>query len=124
MKGLPGIFAILLLVGCAGGEAVPKEIIARDQMEKILWDLIQADQYTFTYIKKDSAGIAIKQETMRRYDQVFAIHRVSREIFQQSLKFYMAHPDLTKSMMDSLSVKASRQRAEVYNHPPAKIIAK
>lgn len=110
---------------CSDSNAIPKNIIAKEKMEKVLWDIVQADQFSSEYLKKDSGRMNVKLETMKLYDQVFLIHHITREEFEKSYQFYLDHPDITKPMFDSLSAKANRQRNEMYRHPaktPLKVI--
>ena len=114
------IFIVVILffwVACSDSSAVPKDIIAKEKMEKILWDIVQADNFSSEYLKKDSARINVKQETMKLYDQIFLIHHISRQEFEKSYHFYLDHPDITKVMFDSLSAKANRQRNELHRRP-------
>jgi len=103
-------------IGCSDKDSVPSGVLAREDMQNVLWDMIQADQYA-TYFAKDSGRIDLKLENMRLYDQVFQLHHVSREKFTKSYKYYMAHPDLTQTLMDSLQAMGNRLRNESYNHP-------
>jgi hypothetical protein len=121
------IALLLVIIGTAVGSCsdkhrVPKGILPREKMEDVLWDMIQADQYT-TYFTKDSAHIDLKLERLRLYQQVFLLHDVSREEFQKSYKFYMDHPDLTQTLFDSLLSKSNRLRGEAYSHPSPKPVA-
>ena len=110
------IVFMLAGVGCSEKDSVPSDVLAREDMQNVLWDMIQADQYS-TYLAKDSGRIDIKLENMRLYDQVFQLHHVSREKFTKSYKYYMAHPELTQALMDSLLAMGNRLRNESYNHP-------
>jgi Domain of unknown function (DUF4296) len=107
---------------CSDSSNIPKNIIGKEKMGKILWDIVQADQFSNEYLKKDSGRMNVKVETMKLYDQVFLIHHVSREEFEKSYQFYLDHPDITKLMFDSLSAKANRQRNEMYRHPNKPLI--
>ena len=102
------------ILACSDPDRLPSGIIDKDKMEKIIWDMVQADQYSSNYLKKDSVRIAVKPETRKLYDEVFLLHHISREEFQKSWTFYLNHPELTKTMFDSLSAKANRRRLEVY----------
>jgi len=117
------VISLLILAGCSSDSDVPKGIIGKDDMGKILWDLMQADQFSLQYMIKDSAKINVKKETIKLYQEVFQVHHVSKDEFQKSFQFYIAHPEITKVMFDSLSARANRQRGEVYRHTP-KIKAK
>jgi len=110
--------SLLFVLSCSDQNSVPKDIIAKDKMGKILWDLVQADQYSTQYLVKDSAKINVKQETMKLYEEVFRIHHITKDEFQKSFAFYLAHPDITKVMFDSISANANRQRMQVYRNTP------
>jgi len=103
-------------IGCSDKNSVPSGILAREDMQNVLWDMIQADQYS-AYLAKDSARVDLKLENMRLYDQVFQLHHISREKFTESYKYYMAHPELTQTLMDSLLAMGNRIRTENYNRP-------
>jgi hypothetical protein len=104
-------------MSCTNKDSIPRGIIPKDKMEKILWDMIQADQFTAQYLLKDSARINTKMETMKLYAEVFQIHHVSKEEFQKSFSYYLSRPDITKNMFDSLSAHSNRHREELYKRP-------
>jgi hypothetical protein len=114
-----GIFLLFLFFGgaCTNPDSVPGNVIARDSMAKILWDIIQADQFSTYYLTKDSSK-DLKKETMKLYGTIFQLHHVSRDEFQKSLQFYYSRPDISKIMFDSLSARANRQRGEMYKTQP------
>jgi len=117
-----GWIVIILLatgIGCSDKKSVPSGILEREEMQNVLWDMIQADQYT-TYLAKDSAHINLKLEDLRLYDQVFQLHHVSREKFSESYKYYMAHPELTQTLLDSLQAMGNRLRSDTYSRPMVK----
>ena len=117
MRVVAGLLAILLVVGCSDKDNVPSGIIPRDEMEKILWDMVQADQYSSLYLWKDSARINVKTETQKLYQEVFQLHQISREEFRKSFQYYQEHPDLTRNVFDSLLARGNRLRAESYSRP-------
>jgi hypothetical protein len=110
------IFIVLffLLTGCVYKSSIPSDIIPPDSMEKVLWDMIQADQFSKLYLLKDSAKTNVKLETVKLYQEIFQIHHTTKEAFQKSYTFYMNRPELTKTIFDSLSVYANKQRDEVF----------
>jgi len=113
-------FAFLAIFSaCRNDDDIPRGIIPKENMSKILWDVIQADQFSTQYLLKDSAKWHVKSETMKLYDEVFKIHHISKAEFEKSLQFYLGHPDITKTMFDSLSAQANRQRSQVYLTPTA-----
>jgi hypothetical protein len=110
---------VIFFVGCkSDSDNIPKDIIAKDKMGKIFWDLIQADQFSIQYLVKDTARAKTRAETMRLYEEVFRIHHITKDEFKKSFQFYLAHPEITKSMFDSLSTSANRQRIEMFKNQP------
>jgi len=56
-------------------------------------------------------------ETLKLYEEVFRLHKVSRDEFRKSFQFYQDRPDLIRVMFDSLLAKGNRVRIENYTHP-------
>jgi len=74
-------------------------------MEAVLWDMMRADQFLADYVLNRDTSKNNKTETLKLYQQVFAIHKIDKETFQQSFTYYQAHPDLLKSIMDSIGTQ-------------------
>jgi hypothetical protein len=85
-------------------------------MQKVLWDMIEAERYRESFVKDSSKDL--KAETFKLYAQVFEIHKISKETFIKSYKFYMSRPDIARDMFDSLSTQANRRREEMYKTKP------
>jgi hypothetical protein len=123
---IAGLLGVLLFTasGCSDKNNVPSGILSQEKMEGVLWDMIQADQYSTLYLAKDSALMAkdsartnTKMETLRLYEQVFRLHQVSREEFRKSYQYYLDHPALNQVLFDSLTAKGVRLRTESYSRP-------
>ncbi|HVW62477.1 MAG TPA: DUF4296 domain-containing protein [Puia sp.] len=119
MRIAAGLLCILLLIaGCSEKDKIPSGVIGKEEMEKILWDMMLADQYAANYIIKDSARVNVKMETLKLYEEVFRLHKVSRDEFRKSYQFYQDRPDITRVMFDSLLARGNRARMENYTRPP------
>lgn len=114
-----GMFVLMLILGfgCSDKNQTPSGVIPRNEMEKIIWDMMEADQYASTYVLKDSAHTDVKQETLKLYQQVFQLHKISREDFSKSYAYYQSHPDVARNMFDSLLARGNRMRTEFYSRP-------
>lgn len=99
------------LVSCTDKDKIPAGVLPKDKMEKVLWDMIQAERYRDTFVR-DSAN-DLKKETFKLYAQVFEIHQISKDEFVKSYKFYMSRPDIARAMFDSLATRANRRRDEM-----------
>ena len=119
MRIVAGLLCMLLVVACSEKDKIPSDVIGKEEMEKILWDMMLADQYSVNYLVKDSARVNVKIETLKLYEEVFRLHKVSREAFRKSFQFYQGRPDITRTMFDSLLAKGNRARIENYTRPPS-----
>lgn len=104
------------LVSCTDKDKIPSGVLGKDKMQKVLWDVIQAERFRENFIRDSSKDL--KAETFKLYAQVFEIHKVTKDEFVNSYKFYMSRPDIAREMFDSLATKANRQREELHKPKP------
>ncbi len=96
-----------IFIGCSLN-SVPKEILSAQKMEKVVYDLMQVDEYLNNFVAKDSL-VDIKKKRSIFYSQVFKLHNTNRKEFYTSYKYYQQHPDMQKVLFDSLYAKAGRR---------------
>lgn len=101
MRMLISILLILFIYGCIRNNKIPSGILAQNEMRKVMWDLMRADAFVSDFIMRDSTCNELAESAML-YEQVFAIHATTEEIFRKSMDFYEGRPDLLKTVMDSL----------------------
>jgi hypothetical protein len=99
----------ILLFSCSNKQVVPDGILKPAVMQKVMWDVLRADAFTFDFIKRDSTKRP-EAENVKLQQQVFAIHKVSKEDFYKSYNYYKEHPDLMQPILDSMISKASRDK--------------
>jgi len=97
------IFYFLFAVACKNKNKVPNGIIPPDKMKMVMWDMIRADEFLTSFVLNSDSLQSKKSKSIRLYEQVFQIHHINKEIFQNSIAFYRVHPSMLKIMMDSLS---------------------
>lgn len=114
MRGVLLIFVIVFAFGCADKSKIPKDIIPQERMEKIMWDMLQADRFVNQYVDKPGDTVEKKEEMFKVYQKVFNLHGISRDEFLKSYKFYLGRPDITRTIFDSISAQAERKRKEIY----------
>jgi len=107
---------VLCVVSCTDKDKIPSGVLPQEKMEKVLWDMIQAERYRDTFVR-DSAN-DLKKETFKLYAQVFEIHQISKDEFVKSYKFYMSRPDIARAMFDTLATRANRRRDEMNKPQP------
>jgi Domain of unknown function (DUF4296) len=110
----PAIFSLLIILNsCSKKNTVPKDVLPPEKMEDVLWDMSLADEFVVNYVMKDSA-LNKKDESTKRYQQIFAIHKTNPDDFKKSLRFYEDHPLLFKPILDSLSARQQPSLADQY----------
>ena len=116
------IFLVLIVFffSCTNTTKVPNNILSKKKMELVLWDVIQAERFSALYLLKDSTKRNVELEKFKLYDQVFSLHKISREKFVESYKYYLSRPDIAKVIFDSITVKAERQKEASYRSDTAK----
>lgn len=117
MRIIAGLLCIVLIAGCSEKDSIPSGVLGKEEMGSIIWDMMQADQYAGSYLIKDSSKVNVKMETLKLYEEVFRLHKVTRDEFRKSFQFYQDHPDITRVLFDSLIARGNRMRSESYSHP-------
>lgn len=104
-----GLICIAFLFSCGDNSGVPSGIIKPAKMQLVLFDILRADAFVFDFVKKDSAKKPAA-ENVKLQQQIFAVHKVTKEEFYKSYDFYKAHPDLMQPLLDSMISKATRDK--------------
>jgi hypothetical protein len=104
------------LISCTDKDKIPAGVLPKNKMQKVLWDVLQAERFRESFIRDSSKDL--KAETFKLYAQVFEIHKVTKDEFVKSYKFYMSRPDIARDMFDSLATQANRRREEMYKPKP------
>lgn len=109
---------VLAFVACTNKDKIPGDVLPREEMEKVMWDMVQADRFSSQFLERDSvARKNIKTENLILYEKVFKVHKITREEFIHSFKFYLSRPDINKVLFDTMAARANRRRADVYTNP-------
>ena len=95
----------LFFSGCSGKKKIPGDILSKEKMQEVIWDMIRADEFVTIFIWKNDSAINRLAESSQLYDQVFSIHDITKVQFQKSLAFYRNHQDQLKIIIDSLNAK-------------------
>lgn len=97
-------FLLIVVLGCGKKNKIPGDVLPQKKMQAVLWDMMRVDQFLADYVLNKDSSKKKTTESLLYYQQVFAIHKISREEFQHSLAYYKTHPVLLKTIMDSISV--------------------
>ena len=99
----------VLINSCSSKSKLPADVLKPDKMQAVLWDIIKADVFTAEFIKKDSSKNAAA-ENLKLQQQIFAIHKIAKADFYRSYDYYRANTEIFKKVMDSMVVRAEKDR--------------
>ena len=115
------LLAFVFITSCNSNSYIPSDIIKPPQMQDILWDIIRGDVLAQEIVKSDSTR-KIKNESFAITEKIFFIHHINRDKFEESMDFYEKHPELLKTIFDSISaMKAKNRSFKIEKSKPGKI---
>lgn len=100
----------LFFIACSSPNKIPETVLSPEKMKPVLWDIILADQYI---LSKDPNEDSLKSKAIIKFEEVFAKHRINKETFYNSFRYYEEHPDLLKVLMDSVAAYGARERNDL-----------
>ncbi len=109
------LFIAILLLTMMSCKRESAHILPQDKMTKVMWEMVQADEWVTGYVSRDSTRNQ-KLERMKLYQQIFTLNKVAEEDYYTSFKFYAAKPGMFKRLLDSLSERGVREQ-RAFNLP-------
>jgi hypothetical protein len=97
-------FLLLVLFSCGRKDQLPANVLPREKMQPVLWDVLRAEELVNFYIPRDSSWNTLAKRAAL-YQDIFHIHKVTKDQFVNSIRFYQSRPDLFKIILDSLAKK-------------------
>ncbi|MBK8712421.1 MAG: DUF4296 domain-containing protein [Niastella sp.] len=98
--------SILFIVSC-NSDAPPSGILSKDTMQLVMWQMIQADVYTYEFLKVDSLH-SREEQSIKMQQTIFNKHHISKQTFDKSYDYYTRHSNLMGQMMDSIITQQNR----------------
>jgi Domain of unknown function (DUF4296) len=81
-------------------------------MQELMWDMFRADAFITGFLGKGDSAFNHFKESVTIYREVFAIHKTNKEEFKKSLDWYQRHPNVMKTIMDSLQQRQKKVMQE------------
>jgi Domain of unknown function (DUF4296) len=105
------LLALLVFVSsCRDNNELPEGVLKPEKMKLVLMDVIKAEAYTAEILKTDTTKNGL-EENSRLQQQVFSIHKVSKEEFYRSFMYYKEHAGVFKVMLDSMVTQGYRNKS-------------
>ena len=113
MRKMSLVTALLFGLAACRSNSSKDGILVADTMKVIMWDMMRADEVYLRMTAKDSTA-AKRKENIRLYEQVFAIHGITKKQFDSSYRYYASHPTDFKRLLDSLDNFATSERSRLF----------
>ena len=107
IKRLIYLLVVVLLVACNNG--TPKNVLPVNTMKVVMFDMLKADEWYARKLVGDTLMLKVKED-IPLYEQVFAVHKLTKKQFFDSYHYYEAHPVAYKELVDSLESYANLEK--------------
>lgn len=97
------ITVITFFIACKKKDNSSDGILPEAKMQAVLWDMIRADHFLNNYMIVKDTSLKKKEASIKQYNQILQIHKISEETFKKSFAYYRSNPKVMWTMMDSLS---------------------
>jgi len=108
------VLLTMMLWSCSGAGFNSVEVIGKDRMANILYDIALAEAFVETYQLKDSS-LNKDSALQKEIDLVLKYHGVEPLRFSKSYQFYKQHPKDFKVLVDTANARAIRNRENSYS---------
>jgi hypothetical protein len=95
----------LVMLSCGGRDRLPGGVLSEEKMEAVMYDMMRADQFLGDFVLSQDSTLVRKDESIRLYREILALHDIDQETFRESFYYYRSRPELLRSVMDSINKK-------------------
>lgn len=103
------LLLVCFLFACSNKVKVPKGILPPNQMQKVMWEMVKADEWINFQSTADSAFKRYSKSAVL-YQTIFKNQHTTDSQFKTSFRYYQRHPDLMKIVLDSLQAESNRKQ--------------
>ncbi|UAY52670.1 DUF4296 domain-containing protein [Ferruginibacter albus] len=107
---------IVCFASCRNNNDMPSDVLNKQKMQAVLWDMLRIEAYTENFLKTDTLK-NLQNENLQLQQKVFAIHHITKEAFYKSYDYYKQHPALLSEVLDSITTKEAVNREHKINKP-------
>jgi hypothetical protein len=106
---------ICVMAACSSGDSIPNNVLSPEKMQPVLFDVLRAQELANIKYGPDTTALNTNMPVMLQ--QVFEIHKITKDDFYNSFAYYEAHPDKNKELFDSLGAYTDRAKQSMYKAP-------
>lgn len=113
MRNIGLALLFIFLAAACKHKVDSKAVYDKEKMLKVTWDLIKANDFAGQFLFKDTTK-NLKLASIAIFQKVFALNKTTRDEYLFNYKYYVARPNEFHEIMDSMSVRANRDRGKAY----------
>ncbi len=106
MKRYLSLLFLILAVSCGSGR--PSDVLSREQMQDVLWDVARGGEFVNGYIYYKYPNLNKAALNNRMMDEIFRVHKISKKQFDKSLEYYKEKPTVMLTMLDTIEARKTR----------------
>lgn len=99
-------FSLLLVLLSCGGSS--RDVLPKDQMEKLLWEMTQGSEFLSGYVFSNHPALNQAALNNQMLDRILKINKISKKQLDKSLEYYREHPKQLKVILDTLTARQQR----------------
>jgi hypothetical protein len=109
--------AWFVVAACGRQDEVPGDVLPREQMGNVLFELSMAEAFLENYVFRDST---VKRDSALRMqlETVLLANRISQESFRKSYAWYKQHPAVLRVVVDTVYARSQRSQEKLYGRRP------
>lgn len=106
---LIGLTALIIQSCSAPKVTIPNDVLSKENMVAILTDIHLAESaVTLKFTNKDTSMLQAAEYN----NFIFKNHKTTKEQFNKSYDFYVAHPDILNKIYDDVLTELSKKQGE------------
>jgi hypothetical protein len=111
------LVALFFLLACGRQDDVPADVLPRERMGSVLFEISMAEAFLENYVFRDST---VKRDSAlrRELETVLQANRISEESFRKSYAWYKQHPAVFRVVVDTMYARSQRSQEKLYGRRP------
>ncbi len=97
------LFMSSALYACNDKNKRPQDILPKDKMREVLWDVMRTGEYLYTHVLYKDTAMDKAAQSQLWYEKIYQLHNISAGEFKKSYDWYKKHPQLMQEILDSIT---------------------
>lgn len=111
--------ALIFGMGACSSDKIPNDVMTINELKVVIWDLMVAGEVKVADTTA-KVRLNLKDSATSAFNYVLHVHKLSKESFLHSFKYYESHPDKENELVDSL-IAYNDRNLKVYEKRQNKI---